>query len=181
MSRLIEETPGWALVGMGLLFLFFGDLLDQQNLVREIGGLLVAVIIVNILYNHHFMGIDSNKTLMQALLLFSALGGLLASRMIEQTITVAVGDIRVVQILGLILIVSRLGVDLPRLNVRHDKPLPSLGGQITSYAMYTAGIVAFVAPELFEYLWLGQYYGWMNWFSLILACLSFGAVYVFRT
>ncbi|AQL44730.1 hypothetical protein BV210_18445 (plasmid) [Halorientalis sp. IM1011] len=183
----VVETPNWALFGMALLFVFFGWFIDHASFVQRFGGVLVAVILVNAFYSFDVFSNESNKTLIQVMLIFAAVGGLVASEVLKSVLIAAIGDLVIIQVLGIIAVVSRISVniteaysEIDRPNPRNRSPAIVFDGRNDTYGMYTAGLIAVILPEILEFLWLGEYFDWMSWVCLLIACTGFGAVYVYR-
>jgi len=175
--KFVSETPNWAIAGMLLITGLFGWFLKHSSYVRHLGGLVVAAILVNAFYDSDMITKKTSKTRTQLLLIWSAAAGLVASAIFQDWITDLVGEITVIQIFGIIVLVSRLGVNITRFD-DHRNSAVILDGSVDTRAMYVSGLTAILFPELLQYLWLGQDYFWMPWLSLAASCLSFGLVYM---
>jgi hypothetical protein len=177
----VTETPNWALFGMAVLLLFFGSLIDNSYFTRHFGGILIAVVLTNTVYSLDVVSTSSSKTFTQVMLILSAAAGLIASSVLRNLLTEFTGTLQVIQVLGLIVIITRVSVHFVELKAGRNVSALFFDGQNDTYGMYTAGVVALLLPEILEWLFVGQYYVWMSWLTLFLACLSFGTIYVYRS
>lgn len=174
LEESIEETPDRFLFLMVVLLIIFSEALERPQLAQEMGGLTIAAIIVNTFYSFDVIKKELNKTFAQILIISAALGGLFTFEFLQRIVVQQLGEIFVVQIVGGVVLLSRLAVHFPE-SFTGSADNPSV--QTESRAMYGFAIASIVLPVVPNILTISLPSTLVNWITIIAACLIFMSIY----